>query len=87
MNSAKESELDHLIEFFRAASIVSESLQIHECPDFIAVIDGRTVGIELTIARHEAGRFGALQIEHAQSEYAQVLRRIVVTCSPWSPRL
>lgn len=79
MNSAKESELRHLAEFLRAAGVAPERLQTHECPDFIAVIDGETVGIELTIARHEAGKFGALQIEHAQSEYAQALRRIVET--------
>ncbi|OWU86085.1 hypothetical protein ATO6_04280 [Oceanicola sp. 22II-s10i] len=77
MNSAKESEFLHLNEFFRAAGIVPEKLEPYECPDFIAVIDGETVGIELTIARHEAGKFGALQIEHAQSEYAKALRKLV----------
>lgn len=77
MNSAKESELRHLIEFLRAAGVAPEKLQPHECPDFIAIIDGESIGIELTIARHEAGKFGALQIEHAQSEYAKALRNCV----------
>lgn len=77
MNKVKEAELLHLIDFFRAADIVPEKLEPSECPDFHAVIDGQTVGIELTIARHEAGKFGALQIEHAQSEYAKELRKCV----------
>ncbi|WP_417710069.1 hypothetical protein [Roseibium aggregatum] len=77
MKSAKKSELRHLIEFLRTAGVAPEKLQLSECPDFIAVIDGQNVGIELTIARHEAGKFGALQIEHAQSEYAKALRRFV----------
>lgn len=77
MNKAKASELHHLIDFFRAADVTPEKIQLSECPDFIAVVDGQTVGIELTIARHEAGKFGALQIEHAQSEYARALRKCV----------
>lgn len=77
MNKVKEAELRHLIDFFRAAGVAPEKLEPSECPDFIAVIDGQTVGIELTIARHEAGKFGALQIEHAQSEYAKALRKCV----------
>lgn len=77
MNKVKEAELRHLIDFFRATDVVPEKLAPFECPDFIAVIDGQTVGIELTIARHEAGKFGALQIEHAQSVYAKELRKCV----------
>lgn len=77
MNKVKEAELRHLIDFFRATDVVPEKLEPSECPDFIAVIDGQTVGIELTIARHEVGKFGTLQIEHAQSEYAKELRKCV----------
>lgn len=77
MNKFKEAEALHLIDFFRAADVEPEKLELSECPDFLAVIDGETVGIELTIARHDAGKFGALQIEHAQSEYAKALRKCV----------
>lgn len=77
MNKTKETELRHLTDFFRAVGVAPSKLESSECPDFIAVIDGENVGIELTFARHEARRFGALQIEHAQSEYAKALRQLV----------
>ena len=77
MNKAKETEFRYLIDFFRAAAVVPEKIEPSECPDFIAVIDGETIGIELTIARHATGKFAALQIEHAQSEYAKALRQFV----------
>lgn len=77
MNRTKEEEFQYLIDFFKAADVSPESVVLSECPDFIAVIDGQTVGIELTIARHDGARFGALQIEHAQAEYARALRKCV----------
>ena len=77
MDKAKETECRYLIDFLKALAVVPEEIKSSECPDFIAVIDGETVGIELTIARHKAGKFAALQIEHAQSEYAKALRQCV----------
>ncbi|WP_138465360.1 hypothetical protein [Poseidonocella sp. HB161398] len=75
MNNPKDIERNQLLEFFRAAKIAPQALDPHECPDFIAVIEGKTIGIELTTARHEVVKFGAIQIEHAQSMYARGLKK------------
>lgn len=75
MNTAKETELRHLRAFFGATGIAHGEIELSECPDFIVVIDGKIIGIELTIARHEAEKFRSLEIEHAQSKYATALRQ------------
>lgn len=74
-NSQKLKELAALHWFTEAAGIAYENLQMSESPDFLAQVDGRRVGIEITEAHRQIGgsQFPIAQMENAHRKFAEAL--------------
>lgn len=78
MPTEKEIELTQLIDFCRAASINFDNILSSECPDFICDLDGKKIGVEITVATHpNTAKFQVLAIEKAQSDFARALQDAV----------
>ena len=74
-NPQKLEELTAFHWFTKAARIEHENLYSTERPDFLMVVGGRSIGVEITmVERNLPGtRFSAKQIEQAHREFAEGL--------------
>ncbi|KUP91585.1 hypothetical protein [Tritonibacter horizontis] len=80
----KLKELSAFHWFTKAAGIAYENLQMSESPDFLAQIDGRRVGIEITEAHRQIreSEFPMAQMENAHRKFAEALLAAVDPALP-----